>query len=998
MTRSGDTPPEDRRRMLRQPPEILITTPESLNLLLSSKGGRGMLGSLQSVILDEIHAVVGSKRGVHLITAVDRLVRLSGDFQRIALSATVRPLDRMAEFVGGLHRDSEGRRPRQVQIVESTTSKEYDVRVRFPQTAIDQAEDDDSVWPTLVEVFKEIINNNRSTLVFANARRLCEKLTLMLNDGHERPLAYAHHGSLSREIREVVETRLKAGELKAIVATNSLEMGIDIGALDEVVLAQSPPSISSAIQRVGRAGHQVGVVSRATLFPTYSHDFLEAAVLAERLYAHDIEAIRPIEGALDVLCQIIISMVGTEDWEVDDLYDEICLSFPYRHLNRRQFDLVIDMLAGRYAGSRIHELRPRLTFDRLDGTVEVRKGAMQDLYMSGGTIPDRGLFRMRHAESNAMIGELDEEFVWESSEGQSFTLGTQSWTIRNITHNDVFVTPGAPKNVDLPFWKGEGANRDYHFSRAIGEFLEIADAELGTPALPQRLQHAHRMDEVAAGQLVDFLARQTEHTGVPLPHRHHLLVEFVSAGPDGYAGNQVILHTMWGGRVNRPFSLAMDAAWEERFGTRLEVHSSNDCILLVLPSDATAEEILSLVPSARLEELLRLRLEASGFFGARFRECAQRALLLTRRSFNERMPLWLSRLRSQKLLDAVMRYEDFPILVESWRSCLQDEFEIDALKSLLTQMETGQIQWTQVRSTRPSPFAQSVAFSQVNEYMYGNDALGGSPTSKLRSDLLKEVVFTPGLRPTVPVAVIETFEIKRQRRSPGYAPSSARELIDWVDERLLLPGAEFAALVDAAVADGADRDELLDVEDRLLQLHSPRLSDTAVVARQALGRLSVALGWWSKARLTNLDGETVDIEIPDPPQHDDLAVDPLTQLIADWIAYYGPMSRERLAHNLGIEQIQLIQIVDELADLQALVSGELTEGAVEDDEVCDSANFESLLRMARADASPQFEALPVEQLGLFLASFHSLHRPEQDVEGLTRRMEQLLCYSAPAAQ
>jgi ATP-dependent Lhr-like helicase len=252
-----------------------------------------------------------------------------------------------------------------VQIVESTTSKEYDVRVRFPQTAIDQAEDDDSVWPALVEVFKEIINNNRSTLVFANARRLCEKLTLMLNDGHERPLAYAHHGSLSREIREVVETRLKAGELKAIVATNSLEMGIDIGALDEVVLAQSPPSISSAIQRVGRAGHQVGVVSRATLFPTYSHDFLEAAVLAERLYAHDIEAIRPIEGALDVLCQIIISMVGTEDWEVDDLYDEICLSFPYRHLNRRQFDLVIDMLAGRYAGSRIHELRPRLTFDRL---------------------------------------------------------------------------------------------------------------------------------------------------------------------------------------------------------------------------------------------------------------------------------------------------------------------------------------------------------------------------------------------------------------------------------------------------------------------------------------------------------------------------------------------------------------------------------------------------------------------------------------------------------
>ncbi|MBT3341939.1 MAG: DEAD/DEAH box helicase [Gemmatimonadetes bacterium] len=998
MTRSGDTSQEDRRRMLRQPPEILITTPESLNLLLSSKGGRSMLGSLQSVILDEIHAVVGSKRGVHLITAVDRLVRLSGEFQRIALSATVRPLEEVAQFVGGQYRASDGRRPRPVQIVQSTASKEYDVRVRFPQTAIDQAEDADSVWPALIEVFQTIISRNRSTLVFANARRLCEKLTLMLNDGHERPLAYAHHGSLSREIREVVERRLKAGELKAIVATNSLEMGIDIGALDEVVLAQSPPAISSAIQRVGRAGHRVGEVSRATLFPTYSHDFLEAAVLADRLYAHDIEAIRPIEGALDVLCQVIISMAGTEDWEVDDLYDEIRLSFPYRNLSRRQFDLVIDMLAGRYAGSRVHELRPRLSFDRLDGTVEVRKGALMDLYMSGGTIPDRGLFRMRHAESNSIIGELDEEFVWESSEGQSFTLGTQSWTIRNITHNDVFVTPGAPQNVDLPFWKGEGANRDYHFSRAIGEFLEIADDELGTPALSERLQSSHRMDEVAAGQLIDFLTRQKESTGVALPHRHHLLVEFVSAGPDGYPGNQVILHTMWGGKVNRPFALALDAAWEERFGSRLELHSANDCILLVLPGDATAEEILSLVTSSRIEELLRNRLEASGFFGARFRENAQRALLLTRRSFNERMPLWLSRLRSQKLLDAVMRYEDFPILVETWRTCLQDEFELEPLKSLLTEMETGQIQWSQIRVARASPFAQSVAFSQVNQYMYGNDTLTGSPTSKLRSDLLKEVVFTPGLRPTIPVAVIETFETKRQRRAPGYAPSTARELVDWVDERLLLPGLEFAALTDAAVADGAERDQLLDTSGRLLQLHSPRLSEAVVIARQGISRLATALPWWSRARITDLDGQAVSIDDIAPAPADELEVDPLTQLVADWLAYFGPMSRNRVAHALGLDEPLLEQILDELIDLQTIVTGELSEGAVEQDEVCDSANFESLLRMARADASPNFEALPIQELGLFLAAYHGLHRPEEDVEGLTRRMEQLLCFSAPAAQ
>ncbi|HIM56775.1 MAG TPA: ATP-dependent helicase, partial [Candidatus Latescibacteria bacterium] len=581
-------------------------------------------------------------------------------------------------------------------------------------------------------------------------------------------------------------------------------------------------------------------------------------MLAARIDAHDIEEIHPITGALDVLAQVLVSMTGVETWDLDELFDDIRTSYPYRNLSRRQFDLVVDMLAGRYAGSRIRDLRPRITVDRLDNTAQARKGAMYQLYMSGGTIADRGYFQLRLADSNAVLGELDEEFVWESSEGQSFTLGTQNWTIQKITHNDVFVTPASPNAVNLPFWKGEGSNRDFHFSDAIGRFLEDAEADLETDEFRQRLLTGHHMEAVAADKLLAFLRRQREATGRPLPHRHHILVEKVSSGPAGHMGSQVILHTFWGGRVNQPYSLALDAAWEERFHSRLEVYTANDCIIIVMPDDTAADEILSLVHSGRVEELLRTRLEASGFFGARFRECAQRALLLTRRSMTERMPLWLSRLRSQKLLDAIMRYEDFPILVESWRACLQDEFDMPALRQVLSELEAGTIEWSEARTTRPSPFAQAVAFGQVNNCMYMDDSAAARQTSQLRPDLLREVLFTPELRPTVPLEIIRRFEHKRQRLHEGYAPTEPRELVDWVDERLLLPWSQWQALATAvtrdAAAAGIEADVVAQCGDRLVRVETPGLDTPAVTARQALPRLAAALPWWEQAQVTPLGG------------------------------------------------------------------------------------------------------------------------------------------------
>ncbi len=568
-TRSGDTPQSERARMLRHPPEILITTPESLNLLVSSAGGRTNLKDLSCVILDEVHAVVGSKRGVYLMTAVERLVPLSGEFQRISLSATIRSPETAAQFIGGYMISGSPVQPeftaRSVPVVRSQITRQYDIKVLFPEAEIPESKGPE--WTRLVTELKKVIRENRSTLLFANGRRLCERLALAINEEEETPLAYVHHGSLSREIRAEVEKKLREGELKAVVATNSLELGIDIGALDEVILIQPPPSVSSAIQRVGRAGHQVGQVCKGTIFPINPHDLLEAAVLSPLIISQDMEAINPVICPLDVLAQVIVAMVGLEKWDIDTLFAHVTASYSYRTLSREQFDLVLNMLAGRYADSQIRDLKPQISIDRLDNTVAAKKGALLSVYTSGGVIPDRGYFHLRHQESGALIGELDEEFVWEARLGQIFALGAQNWRIERITHNDVFVMPGNPSIMAAPFWKGEENHRDFHFSELIGNFLEEANDRLENAGFIDNLKQNFLMDTAAATGLVAYLKSQKEATGCDLPHRHHIVVELVMAGTGGAAENQLILHTMWGNRVNRPLAMALDAAWEAKVRT-----------------------------------------------------------------------------------------------------------------------------------------------------------------------------------------------------------------------------------------------------------------------------------------------------------------------------------------------------------------------------------------------------------------------------------------------
>ncbi|MFC1971780.1 DEAD/DEAH box helicase [Chloroflexota bacterium] len=1000
-TRSGDTPQSERSKMQRHPPEILITTPESLNLLLSSIGGRSILRNISTVILDEIHAVVGNKRGVHLMTAVERLVPLSGEFQRLALSATVQPLETVAEFIGGFRVDgmapSPTYTPRPVSITATNSARRYDIHVRFPgETADRQVQE--SIWEPLVTEFKATIGRNRTTLLFANSRRLCEKLALKINSGELSPIAYVHHGSLSREIRSEVERKLRDGELRAVIATNSLELGIDIGVLDEVVLVQSPPSVSSAIQRVGRAGHQVGEVCHGTLFPTHSHDLLEAAVLVPAILQQDLESIKPLQCPLDVLAQVIVSMVGVEKWDIDELFTQIRASYPYRQLSREQFDLVLNMLGGRYADSRIRELKPRISIDRLDNTVEAKKGALLVLYTSGGMIPDRGYFHLRHHDDNALIGELDEEFVWEASIGQTFGLGTQNWKIERITHNDVFVVPGNPKIMATPFWKGEENYRDFHFSEHIGRFLETANDNLDEPDFSTVLQNNNGMEATAAEQLTAFLQRQKERTGCDLPHRHHLVAEFVSSGPGGVPGNQLVLHTLWGGRVNRPFAMALEAAWEEQFGQRLEVYTGNDCIVLQLPHDVHAEEVLSLVSSATVEQLLRKRLEGSGFFGARFRECAGRALLLTRSRIGQRMPLWMSRLHSQKLLNSVLRYDDFPILLEAWRTCLRDEFDLKSLRQVLAEFESGAIRWSETHTSYPSPMAQSISWKQTEEYMYMGDEPAAGTISRLRGDLLNHVVFTPGIRPQVHRELVEQFEAKRQRLITGYSPETPRELVDWVKERLLIPSAEWEQLLQAIRHDHElYTDELLEsAAGKLVRITPPEASEPLIVARETLPR--VIFGLYGNMNIPAellLPGDVTSVVSEEPAVPEDDRDEVLTSLLGDWLQFYGPTNFEFMQTTIGIEKQRLSLALEDLIDSQKVIMGQLVADGT-DDEICDAENFEVLLRLMRASAVPVFEPLGIEWLPLFLAHYQGVASPQDSIDGLFRLLEQLLCFSAPA--
>ena len=1010
VTRSGDTPSGERQKMIRNPPEILITTPETLNILLTSKGGRSILGSLRCVILDEIHAAAGSKRGTHLMTAVERLTLLAGEFQRIALSATVRPAEEIARFVGGrelVDSPTEGEpvyRRRKVEITATASNKQYQLEVDSrlpPRQELAEIGAPISIWEPVIADLRERIRSNRSTLLFANSRRVTEKVTRLLNEDQEGELAYSHHGSLSREIRSVVEERLKEGRLSAIVSTSSLELGIDIGALDEVILLRTPPSVAAAVQRLGRAGHGVGEVSRGRFYPLFESDLLEAVAVARGVEEQDIEEIRPVSAPLDVLAQVVLSMLAAESWKVEELYRFILTSHAYRQLTRRQFDLVLEMLAGRYSDSRVRELKPRIAIDRVSGTVRARPGAARLIYTSGGTIPDRGYFHLRLAEGKAKLGELDEEFVWERSIGDTFTFGAQSWQIAGITHNDVLVRPAHRGSAMAPFWRAEERNRSFHLSQRIGLLLaraeEVLSGERGAEMLQRELE-AKGLAKKAAEDLIRFLVEQRAATERPLPHRHHVLVENLPAHEGQAVGQRrVILHTRWGGQVNRPLALALEAAWEKESGDPLQIEQDNDSLMLSMPAGDDPMRILRLVHPDNVERLLRERLEQTGFFGARFRECAGRALLLPRGDFRRRVPLWFNRQRAKKLLQSIQRYEDFPVLVETWRTCLQDEFDLENLARVLAELDSGEITASETTTSSPSPFAADVVWKQTNRLMYEDDQPEQGGRSPLRHDLLRELVFGSQLRPRLPSSLVDTFQRKLHRTYPGYAPQTSDDLVDWVRERVVLPLDEWRELLVAMERDLSSSPQ--EVEKLLVTARS-RLVEGSLGSSH---RPSLIAHIEQVPRLQRtLDFSVVDgaVAIPAAPDESPDDPDPLAGLISEWIRFYGPFERTHLGTRLGLDEATLEAVLETLVAEEAVVIDHCRQGLTDSDEleICDTENLERLLRLLRAASRPVFEARPLAELPMFLAHRQGVSARGSDASGLMAAMERLFGYPAPAGR
>ena len=943
--RSGDTSSSERQRMLRKPPEILITTPESFSLLLTTKKGRESLSQVELVIADEIHALVDSRRGAQLMVCLERLVELTGEFQRIALSATVNPIETVADYVAGV---SASGRYRGIEILDVAQPKQLEIDIKFPADAKKSLEQGGQIWPALFESLHNEMSDSRSTLFFSNSRKQAEKVTLGLNDHAQDLVAYAHHGSLAREIRVEVEQRLKNAELKAIVATNSLELGIDIGDLDKVVLIQSPQSLASATQKIGRAGHKVGDVSKCVIYPTHAQDFIDAAVISDSVRAKDLEPLKPMIGPLDLLAQMIVSMVATEAWKTDDIYRVICRSTPYANLERSQFDLIMQMLLGSFEDSRIRDLKPRLAYESDGIRVHALKSATFALYSSGGTIPNRGYYQLKTSDGQK-VGELDEEFVWEAKPGQSFFFGTQSWTISQITHNDVIVRPSKSDVMDLPFWKSEQYNRSSHFSDRIGEFLTAANEWLKNDqeAELQEELAARGFDETAVDQLIELLVQQRKVTHTDLPGTDHVVAEYVKSGPGGYrmpgVEGQLIIHTYWGAQVNRPIAYALEDHWEQAIGTSPDIFVDNRVICLQMKGTSDPAAVLALLHQVDLPNDLYKTLESKPFFAGRFRECAGRALLLSKSSFNRRVPLWMTRMQAQKLQTAVMKYPDFPVLLETWRTCLEDEFDIGAAQSRLDRLNAGAIALSLIERDIPSPFAREITHSQVSPYMYGEDHSERSTRSNLSTELIQAAVVNANLRPPVQLKTIEEIELRLQRRIDEYVPKEERELVQWIRARVWIPMHEW--FVDVDVPDEA---EILEHGDRT----------------------------W----ITHRDSK-------------DLAErDPLLA-VTRALRYYGPRTMTQFEALLPPVLDNFRESLETLVDDGTLVNDVVVEDCHELN-ICDAENMHYVVRFQRRANRPNIEPMAPQYWASYLANWQGIARDPSE-QNLVDAMERLLNFRAP---
>ncbi|MGV9316109.1 ATP-dependent helicase [Streptomyces sp. NPDC003691] len=1042
--RSGDTPAAERRSLATRPPDILITTPESLFLMLTS-AAREALAGVETVILDEVHAVAGTKRGAHLALSLERLDELlPRPARRIGLSATVRPVDEVARYLSPRRR---------VEIVQPPSDKEFDLSVVVPVEDLGElggspsaeasgAADGDrpSIWPHVEERIADLVQAHRSTIVFANSRRLAERLCNRLNEiAYERAggeplaegappaeimaqsgaargapalLARAHHGSVSKEQRALVEEDLKAGRLPAVVATSSLELGIDMGAVDLVVQVESPPSVASGLQRVGRAGHQVGAVSRGVVFPKYRGDLVQSAVVTERMRAGAIESLRVPANPLDVLAQQLVAIVALDTWQVDDLLALVRRAAPFAGLPESAFTAVLDMLAGRYPSDAFAELRPRVVWDRIAGTVTGRPGAQRLAVTSGGTIPDRGLFGVFLAGSadakgggGRRVGELDEEMVYESRVGDVFTLGTSSWRIEDITRDRVLVTPAPGVPGRLPFWKGDQLGRPLELGRAVGAFLrEVGALE---PADGRRRLLAAGLDAWAADNVLGYLDEQRRACG-HVPDDRTILVERFR---DELGDWRVVIHSPFGAQVHAPWALAIGARLAERYGLDAQVMHADDGIVLRLPdADLMGLDLLDEDPADRAADtvfddgqapvgaadavfdkgeiggIVTDQVGGSALFASRFRECAARALLLPRRSPGKRTPLWQQRQRAAQLLQVASEFGSFPIVLEAVRECLQDVFDVPGLTELMDDIEARRVQLVEVTTPEPSPFARSLLFGYVAQFLYEGDsplAERRAAALSLDSRLLSELLGQAELRELLDPEVLAELERELQWLTEDRRVRDEEGVADLL--RLLGP------LTDAELAErGA----------------GPGWAESLSAARRAVRvRIAGADHWAAvedSGRLRDALGTALPVGVPEA--FTEPVKDPLGDLLARYARTHGPFTSARAAARFGLGTAVTDGALHRLAASGRVVLGEFHPAPAElgspagGQEWCDATVLRRLRRRSLAALRQELEPVPPPALADFLPRWqHIGSRDLRGIDGLARAVEQLQGAAVPAS-
>ncbi|RYJ19862.1 putative ATP-dependent helicase [Streptomyces sp. L-9-10] len=1037
--RSGDTPAAERRSIATKPPDILITTPESLFLMLTSSA-RDALAGIETVILDEVHAVAGTKRGAHLALSLERLDELlPRPARRIGLSATVRPVEEVARYLSP---------QRRVEIVQPRSGKEFDLSVVVPVEDLGElggspASDTDggekpSIWPHVEERIADLVQAHRSTIVFANSRRLAERLCNRLNEiAYERAtgtvpdgpgsapampedhspaelmgqsgaargapalLARAHHGSVSKEQRAQVEEDLKAGRLPAVVATSSLELGIDMGAVDLVIQVESPPSVASGLQRVGRAGHQVGAVSTGVVFPKYRGDLIQAAVVTERMRTGAIEALRIPANPLDVLAQQLVAMVALDTRQADDLLALTRRAAPFASLPESAFTAVLDMLAGRYPSDAFAELRPRVVWDRVTGTVTGRPGAQRLAVTSGGTIPDRGLFGVFLAgadpkKGGGRVGELDEEMVYESRVGDVFTLGTTSWRIEDITRDRVLVTPAPGTPGRLPFWKGDQLGRPLELGRAVGAFLREVGA-LSEEDARLRLLTAG-LDAWAAGNVLSYLDEQRRACG-HVPDDRTILVERFR---DELGDWRVVIHSPFGAQVHAPWALALGARLSERYGMDAQVMHADDGIVLRLPdADLMGLDLLDDEPDrlstafdseqapvgaadvafdgGEIRGIVTDQVGGSALFASRFRECAARALLLPRRSPGKRTPLWQQRQRASQLLQVASEFGSFPIVLEAVRECLQDVFDVPGLTELMGDIESRRVRLIEVTTPEPSPFARSLLFGYVAQFLYEGDsplAERRAAALSLDSRLLAELLGQAELRELLDPEVLTELERELQWLTEDRRVKDLEGVADLL--RVLGP------LTDAELAERGAR---------------PSWAEDLAAARRAIRvRIGGADHWAAiedAGRLRDALGTALPVGVPEA--FTEPVKDPLGDLLARFARTHGPFTSNAAAERFGLGPAVTDGALQRLAASSRVVQGEFHPSGI-GQEWCDATVLRRLRRRSLAALRQELEPVAPAALAAFLPQWQHLNGNSlRGIDGLARAVEQVQGAPVPAS-